>query len=101
MPFLITNNHVLNESDIESNKFVELTVNNEVKKTIKIEKTRAKYTNKELDATFLEIKPDIDDIHNFMELDEDINKENNFLELEYRKKSIYVIHYPEGRLSVS
>ena len=101
MPFLITNNHVLDESAIRNNKIIELTINNEVKKTIKIEKTRTRYTNKQLDATFLEIKSDIDDIYDFMELDEDINKANDILELEYRKKSIYVLHYPEGRLCVS
>ncbi len=100
LPFLITNNHVLNESDIEVNKIIELTINNEVKE-IKMDITKIRFTNKELDVTFIEIKPDEDDIHNFLELDEDINKNSKNIELEYRKKSIYMLHYPKGKLSVS
>ena len=31
LPVLITNNHVLNEKDIENNKIIQLSINNEVK----------------------------------------------------------------------
>ena len=36
-----------------------------------------------------------------MEIDKDINKNDKTLEFEYIKKSIYIIHYPKGKLSVS
>ena len=100
IPFLLTNNHVLNKNDIEDNKIIRLTINDKPKK-IKIDKTRKKYTNEELDITFIEIKPDKDDINIFMELDNDINKNNTTLELEYMKKSIYIIQYLKGELNVS
>ena len=32
LPVLITNNHVLNEKDIENNKIIQLNINDEVKK---------------------------------------------------------------------
>ena len=36
-----------------------------------------------------------------MEIDEkDIKKEKKIIELEYKRKSIYIIHYPEGELNV-
>ena len=101
LPFLITNNHVLNEKDIENKKNIELTINGAEKRIIEIDATRKRYTNKELDVTFVEIKPNKDNIHSFLELDEDINKENIILELEYTKKSIYMLHYPKGKLSLS
>jgi len=31
LPVLITNNHVLNENDIDNNKIIKLTINNKVK----------------------------------------------------------------------
>ena len=100
IPFLITNNHVLKDSDIRINKIIELTINNEVRE-IKIDRTRIRYTNKELDVTFIEIKPDKDNIYNFLEIDKDININNENIVLEYSKKSIYVLHYLEGKLSIS
>jgi V8-like Glu-specific endopeptidase len=92
---------VLNENNIQNNKIIKFTINDEKKREIKINKARKKYTNIELDITFIEIKPNIDNINNFMELDNDINKDNNILELDYEKKSIYILHYPKGELSVS
>ena len=96
---LITNNHILNKHDIEDNKIINISVNNNPK-VITIDKTRKKYTNRELDFTFIEIKPNEDNIHNFLEIDEeDINKSN--INLEYINKSIYLLHYPKGDLSIS
>ena len=56
LPILITNNHILNEKDIENNKKIELIINNEVKK-IKIDNSRKKYTNPDenIDITIIEI----------------------------------------------
>ena len=56
LPFLITNNHVLNENDIKNNYIIKITINDKIKK-IKIDDTRKKYTNKDLDITFIEIRP--------------------------------------------
>jgi hypothetical protein len=100
IPFLITNNHVLNESDIENNKIICLLIKKELK-NIKIDNMRKKYTNEEIDVTFIEIRPNEDQIINFMELDEDININIDVLEKTYKKKYIYILHYPKGKLSVS
>ena len=103
LPVLITNNHVLNEKDIENNNIIELSINND-KKEIKIDNLRKKYTNsdKETDITIIEIRQNKDEIKNYLELDEkDIYENEKNKELEYRKKSIYILHYPEGELKVS
>ena len=77
LPVLITNNHVLNENDIDNNKIITLMINNKVKK-IEMDNWRKKYTNpdKNIDITIIEINPNKDKIHNYLELDEnDIYKE--------------------------
>ena len=101
LPVLITNNHVLNENDIDNNKKIKLMINNKVK-TIEIDNSRKKYTNsdKKIDITIIELKPNEDGINNYLEND-DINKDEEAIELEYNKKSIYIIHYPNEELSVS
>ena len=43
--------------------------------SIKIDKNRIKYTNKELDVTFIEIKPREDKINNFLDIDDSIEKD--------------------------
>ena len=93
LPVLITNNHVLGENDIENNKIIELSINNKPKK-IKIDDSRIKYTNPEenKDITIIEIKPNKDGINNYLELDDELN---------YIMKSIYILHYPRGKLNVS
>ena len=100
---LITNNHVLNEKDIENNKIIKLIVNNEVK-IIEIDNSRKKYTNPDenIDITIIEIKQNEDKIYNYLEIDKnEINKNKENIELEYKNKSIYILHYPKGKLSVS
>ena len=58
-----------------------------------MDKSRIKFTNKELDVTFIEIKSKQDKIYNFLDIDENINTElGNY----YNNKSIYVLHYPKG-----
>ena len=103
LPVLITNNHVLNENDIDNNKSIKLMVNNKIK-TIKIDKSRKKYTNSDenIDITIIEIKPIKDGINNYLEIEEDdIKKDKETIKLEYKNKSIYIIHYPNEELSVS
>jgi len=103
LPVLITNNHVLKENDIKDNNIIEISINKEVKE-IKIDNLRKKYTNsdKNIDITIIEIRPNKDGIYNYLELDEnDINEDEKNIELEYKKKSIYILHYPKGKLNVS
>ena len=100
----MTNNHVINENILN---------NKDEKKSIDIYEElntkylnlndRIKYTNKEYDTTIIEIK-EKDDIKNFLEIDEKIiddiinNKNKND---KFKDESIYIIQYPEGKLSVS
>ena len=53
----MTNYHVLNINDIDINKEIQLSINND-KSTIKIkiDNNRKTYTNKEYDITIIEIK---------------------------------------------
>ena len=71
---LITNNHVLNENDIENNKIITYIINNneDDKKRIRIDNKRIRYTNKKLDVTIIEIYEEKDDIHHYIEIDNDI-----------------------------
>jgi len=55
-----------------------------------------------IDITIIEINPKNDGIDNYLELDEnDIYKNQKNIKLEYKNKSIYILHYPKGKLSVS
>ena len=50
LPVLITNNHVLNEKDIEDKQIIELTINNDsINTKIVIDNLRKTYTNKDYD----------------------------------------------------
>jgi len=84
---LITNNHILNEKDIENNKIIKLIIynkNQKIEKRIKIDDSRKKYTKINDDITIIEIKSNKDDINYFLEIEDEI------LELEYKRKSIYI-----------
>jgi len=91
LPVLITNNHILDENDIENDKIIDLYINNKLKKKIKIDDSRKKFTEKNIDITIIEIKPNKDGINNYLEYEE----------LNYTTKSIYILHNPRGKLSVS
>ena len=102
--FLITNNHILNEKDIENNKIIRLNIYDEevdanIDKPIIIDESRKRYTylnkEKDIDITFIEIKPDIDKIKNFLELDDEE------LKLEGNQYSIYSLHYHGDRKLIS
>ena len=99
---LITNNHILNENDIENDKIIKLIIYNKeqsIEKEIRIDDSRKKMTiiNEEegIDITIIEIKPNKDKINNFLEIDDKI------LELECKRKSIYILHYPKDKQLVS
>ena len=95
---LITNNHILNQNDIQNNKVIKLIMNDKgkkIQKEIKIDESRKKYTycNREegIDITIIEIKPNKDDINNFLEIDDEV------LESECKRKSIYILQYLEEK----
>ena len=110
LPILVTNNHLINKLVLENKEepiFV-YTKNNQKYKTFYLD-NRIYYTNEEYDITFIEIKENSDDIHNFLELDdntienifEDKNDANDNHHFYYIKETIYIMQYPEGNLSVS
>ena len=103
LPVLITNNHVINDQ-LLNKKDAKISIYIEDQNSRKIDlNNRMKYTNEEFDITIIEIK-DKDDINNFLELDDDLidniinNEDKND---KYKKETIYIIQYPEGKLSVS
>ena len=106
---LITNNHILNEKDIENKKSINLIMYNEekkIKREIKIDESRKRFTyiNKEegIDITIIEIKPNIDNINKFLEIDDKaLEIDNEIVELESKGKSIYILHYPKDKRLVS
>ena len=68
LPVLITNNHVLNQNDMETGKIIDININNNnEQRKIKIDYIRKKITSdeEELDITIIEIKIYEDKIYNF------------------------------------
>ena len=101
---LFTNNHVLDQTDLENNKIIEISINNEKEeRNIKIDNKRRIFTNPQLDITIIEINPYKDKLNsnNFLEIDENINMETSLLNKIYKKQSIYALHYPKGKNIVS
>ena len=104
LPVFITNNHIINENILyKGNEKIYIKIKEENKSKILYLNNRKKYTNKEYDITIIEIKED-DNINNYLELDnillDDILNDNNQSE-EYIDETIYIIQYPENKLSVS
>ena len=102
LPVFITNNHVINKDILNKDK-IELDIKKEKAiKEIKLN-NRMKYTNEEYDITIIEIKEE-DNINNYLELDDiilnDIINNKNKNE-SYKNETIYIIQYPENKLSVS
>ena len=94
---LVTNNHVLNEKDIQNGNSIEFTLNDDREtKIIVIDYKRKKYTNKNLDITFIEIDVMKDNIYDFLDVNEDIAN-NNILINSYINSSLYVLHYAKGK----
>ena len=95
MATLITNNHVLNEKDLEINNTIKITLEDDkIEKNILINKFRLKYTNPDLDVTIIQIKPE-DQIEAFLDIDENVfNKD--YTKIYKKDTSIYLLQYPEG-----
>ena len=101
---LITNNHILNENDIQNYKMIKFIMYNkerkiEEEKKIRIDESRKKFTIKNeeegIDLTIIEIRQYKDEINDFLRVDD------NILELDCKRKSIYILHYPKDKRLVS
>ena len=93
LPVLITNNHALKQEDIEINKIVKITIDDDkIKKDLKMDESRIRFTNEEMDFTLIEIKP-TDGIKYFFDVVEDLNENH------YQNKLIYILQYPKGEES--
>ena len=93
LPVLITNNHTLNQEDIEINKIVKITIDDDkIKKDLKMDESRIRFTNEEMDFTLIEIKP-TDGIQYFFDVVDDLNENH------YQNKLIYILQYPKGKES--
>ena len=104
LPVFMTNNHVINEKILNNkDEKVAIDIYEELNTKYLNLNDRIKYTNEEYDITIIEIK-DTDEVKNYLELDDNImddilnNKNKND---KYKDESIYIIQYPEGKLSVS
>ena len=102
LPVLITNNHIINEEILKDDK-IKIKIKEEKQIRIMSLNGRKKYTSKKYDVTIIEIK-EKDNLNNYLELDEyilnsSINDDN--LNEEYIDETIYIIQYPENKLSVS
>ena len=104
LPVLMTNNHIINENILyKNNEKIDLNIKGEKDiKTINLN-NRLKYTNEDQDITIIELKKE-DNISNYLKLDDkiinDILNESNENK-DYIDKTVYIIQYPEGELSVS
>ena len=104
LPILATNYHILDKNYMEKVKNIEVTLNDDdEKKIINIGESRIIFSDENLDVTFIQIKPEKDNIKHFLEISEDIiMKDNNILKTIYKnRKSIYIMHYPKGKKNSS
>ena len=93
LPVLMTNNHVLEEKDIDCNKKIKFELNDKkISKELMIGKNRRTYTSTEYDITIIEIKNDDGlDLNSFLDIDERIYKDNpNEI---FRNTPAYLIYY--------
>ena len=82
LQFLVTTNKILNNEDIQTDKIIEITFNdNKEYRKITIDNSRMKYTNHILNITFIEIKKNKDNINYFLDIDNDVYKEKNILKI--------------------
>ena len=94
MKALITNNHVLNENDLNNNKIIcgyEINDEKEISLEINLEINRYKLTDKDYDFTIIEILNE-DNINYFLEIDDNINN------ICYKiNEQIFCFEYPGGK----
>ena len=94
---LMTNNHVLNQQDIQPGQVIKFTIDNDYKEfNILIDNNRKTYTDESYDVTIIEIKEE-DDVNekSFFDLDKQIFDEN--VSEIFRSHQVYLLHYPKGK----
>ena len=100
LPVLFTNNHVLGSNDLQAGKEIEFTMNDDkYSYKILIDKNRKVYSNtKPFDVSIIEMKKKDGNVLRsiFLEVDDNMFKNNNYYE-NYKQKSAYLIHYPNGK----
>ncbi len=104
LPVLMTNNHIIDgEFLFKKNENISLEIEEEKNpKTIYLD-NRIKYTNKEYDITIIELL-EKDGIKNYLSLDEKIIDdilENNNKNYKFIDETLYILQYPDRKLSVS
>ena len=101
---LITNNHVINEQTLKKkDAVIPIDIEEEPNTKYLNLNNRIKYTSEKYDTTIIELKEN-DDIKNYLKLDDkimediinSINKNDK-----YKDETVYIIQYPEGKLSAS
>ena len=90
---LITTNDIINESLLEKEKQIKISINNDNKKKVIEFNNRIIYTNKKYDITIIEIKEKRDNILNFLELEDIENINNEKINMSYIEESVYILHY--------
>ena len=104
LPVIITNNHIINEEllNTKGSKIIIDIKEEDSLKEICLD-NRITFTNREYDITLIEIK-ETDNINNYLELDDIIIDDilnNNNKNMVYIDNEVYIIGYPEGKLSIS
>ena len=104
LPVIITNNHIINEEllNTKGSKIIIDIKEEDSLKEISLD-NRITFTNREYDITLIEIK-ETDNINNYLELDDIIIDDilnNNNKNMVYIDNEVYIIEYPEGKLSIS
>ena len=101
---LITANHVINDSILKKpDTVIPLDIEEEANTKYLNLNNRIKYTSEKYDTTIIELKEN-DEIKNYLQLDEKIMEDimNNINKNDkYKDETVYIIQYPEGKLSVS
>jgi len=100
---LFTNNHILNQNDIQIGKTINFIIRDiekdiNIEKNIKITKERFTLTNEELDYTFIQIFNN-EPYNNFFEIDKKINCNNPYEE--YKLDEFCIIQYSNNEISIS
>ena len=100
--FLITNHHVIEEDSLKNGEKILIYMVDKKSKIIKMDDSRIKYTNPQLDITLIEIKKEDNLNISYIEIDEEDSENNGeILKMKYKNKSVYIIHYLENEIFIS
>ena len=92
-PVMITNYHVIDDSFIENNNKIKISINDNFQ-FININQNSKIYSSQKEEYDIMIIRIKEDEIQNYLELDQNIFLDNS--EELYKNESIYILHYPSG-----